>query len=263
MPLLPDSRSVETTESPEFSGESIGTRWSYESPNANAITDTREELETPEGAIIQLHPAGPSARAAAFLVDELIKLVVMVFIGMFVGTLMQNSVGLLIMYLSFFVLNWLYGVLFEVFNDGRTLGKNVVNLKTVNADGTPIRFGASVLRNLFRFVDVLPLCIPALVSMTMSDGFRRIGDHVADTVVVYSARQSRTAKSVPSAARPLPVSLNNQEQLLLTDFHDRAGTLSSARATELAELLQPLHGETGQKAVDAVNGYAAGIRGSS
>ena len=247
--------------SQEF-GESDRTVRSYTHPHENLITDTREQLETPEGAIIHLCPAGISARAQAFLIDELIKIALLVILSLIVVLIPMADIGVLVGMLGAFVLNWFYGVAFEIFNDGRTPGKNVANLRVVNSDGTPIRLAPSLLRNLLRFLDVVLFCVPALVSMAMSKGFKRVGDHVADTVVIYTETERRRQSPKDAVGKIFPVKLNRSEQTAITDFQDRVSSLSRPRSQELAEILEPIHGSTGDNAVRAVLEYANGIRGS-
>jgi hypothetical protein len=60
--------------------------------------------------------------------------------------------------------------------------------------------GASFLRNLIRFADTfLFLCPIALVTMLLSRGYRRLGDWIADTLVVYTA-QSLSVSALPALA---------------------------------------------------------------
>ncbi|MCY3885887.1 MAG: RDD family protein [Gammaproteobacteria bacterium] len=247
--------------SQEF-GESERTVRSYTHHRDNLITDTREQLETPEGAIIHLCPAGISARAQAFLIDELIKIALLVILTLVVALIPTADIGMLLSLLGAFALNWFYGVAFEIFNDGRTPGKNVANLKVVNSDGTPIRLAPSLLRNLLRFLDVMLFCVPALVSMSMSKGFKRIGDHVADTVVIYTDVGIKRKAPKDAVGAAFPVKLNRSEQSAITDFQDRVSSLSGPRSQELAEILEPIHGSTGDDAVRAVLKYANGIRGN-
>lgn len=70
---------------------------------------------------------------------------------------------------------------------GRTPGKVNRGLLVVTADGDPCSLQASALRNLSRYVDLLgvPPVVLGLVVMLATDG-RRIGDILADTVVVRS-----------------------------------------------------------------------------
>lgn len=236
--------------------------WSYVSPHAGAVIDTREDLETPEGAIIHVRPAGIAIRAGAFLVDEMIKTCINVAVLFLIRILMPGPLGTMITYLTIFLVMWFYGVLFEVFNDGRTPGKAMVNLKAVNADGTPIRLPAALIRNVFKVLEGLPLaCVPAVASMAITKNFRRLGDVVANTIVIYDDKPSTAKISEVVVAKPLPASLTADEQVMLTEYQSRVVSFSRPRATELAEILQPLHGESGEPAVKATLGYAQGIRG--
>lgn len=236
--------------------------WSYMSPHAGAVIDTREDLETPEGAIIHVRPAGIAIRAGAFLVDEMIKACINVAVLFLMGILMPGPLGMMISYLTVFLVMWFYGVLFEVFNSGRTPGKAMVNLRAVNSDGTPIRLPAALIRNVFKVVEgVVMVCIPAVASMAITKNFKRIGDVVANTIVIYDDKPSTFKMSEVVAAKPLPTSLTADEQIILTEYQSRAGSFSRPRAAELAEILQPLHGETADPAVKATLGYAQGIRG--
>lgn len=260
VPLQNQSR-IEST-SPQDLEESERTVLTYTHPLENVITDTREQLETPEGAIIHLCPAGISARAQAFVIDELIKLALVTVASMLVVLFPLEQIGLFLFLISAFAITWFYGVAFELFNDGRTPGKNVAHVKVVNSDGTPIRLASSLLRNLLRVVDVGLLCIPALVSMAMSKGFKRIGDHLADTIVIYTETGRSSKKTKIEVGTTIPVKLTRAEETALTDFQDRVDSLSGPRAQELAEILRPIHGSRGDAAVRAVLEYANGVRGS-
>ena len=83
-----------------------------------------------------------------------------------------------------------YWLLLEGVNDGQTLGKMAVSIRVVKFDkinGTISRctMGASVARNLLRIVDWLPFAyIIGLISIGNSDQNQRIGDRVADTIVI-------------------------------------------------------------------------------
>ena len=258
---LQSQREAESLDSQDLE-EPGRTVLTYTHPMKDVITDTREQLETPEGAVIELCPAGINARAQAFLIDELIKLVLVFAAALFIPLLPMQNIGFVLFFICMFAITWFYGVAFEIFNDGRTPGKNVAHLKVVNSDGTPIRLPASLLRNLLRVVDVLFLCVPALVSMAMSKGFKRVGDHLADTIVIYTERGRVSKKPKMAVGTPFPVKLTRSEQVALTDFQDRVESLSGPRSQELAEILNPIHGASRDEAVRAVLEYANGVRGS-
>lgn len=74
------------------------------------------------------------------------------------------------------VLEWRYG---------RTLGKYLVSVRVRSADGTPVSLRSSLLRNLVRLVDWLPLgYVVGSAVIALSDRPRRLGDRLGDTVVV-------------------------------------------------------------------------------
>ena len=247
---------METREFPER------TKWTYVPPYHGVVSDTKLDLETPEGAVVNLKPAGVSARGSAFLVDLGIKVTVVILLSSFLTLIWAGTLGTMIMGLSSFFLNWFYGVAFEVFNDGVTPGKRMFNIRVVNDDGTPIRLPASLLRNLIGFADIFPLPITGVAAMALSRNFKRIADHVAETLVIYEDTIRPTRDSIGVEATPPPCEFTPSEQVLLLDFQDRVARLSVARSRELAEILYPLHQKRGQAAVDSILGYAAGIRGT-
>ena len=68
---------------------------------------------------------------------------------------------------------------------GKTVGKRLVQIRVQGADGTPPSLGASLVRNLLRLVDWLPMLYPVgIVAVVLSDEHRRLGDRLGDTVVV-------------------------------------------------------------------------------
>src|SRR5579883_663835 len=119
------------------------------------MLDTIEQVETPEGIALQLRPAGIVPRALAWAVDATARLI-SASVAVAVFTLLgEGGTGLYL--IVAFVLLWFYPVLFEVLRDGQTPGKMAMNLRVVNANGTPVTWIASIVRNLLRAVDMLPL----------------------------------------------------------------------------------------------------------
>ncbi|MCF5284466.1 RDD family protein, partial [Pseudomonas syringae] len=117
--------------------------------------DTRIEIETPEGIDMLLRPAGLVSRALAFGIDFAIRAALVGLL--FVLLQLLDKLGMGLAALVFFLVNWWYMVLFEVLNQGRTPGKRLLGLRVVHDDGTPIDWSSSLIRNLLRFVDMLPL----------------------------------------------------------------------------------------------------------
>ena len=110
------------------------------------LLDTAIRLETPEGAEVDVRPAGLVVRGMAFLIDELIRWGVIVFVMIFSGFLGGFGFGL--GFVLAFLCYWLYPVIFELGRNGQTPGKKSFGIQVVHDDGTPIRLPASLLRNL-------------------------------------------------------------------------------------------------------------------
>jgi uncharacterized RDD family membrane protein YckC len=70
---------------------------------------------------------------------------------------------------------------------GATIGKMALGIRVVKLDGSPISWGASIVRNLLRIIDYIPYGIPYLLGAILiwtSSRKQRLGDRVAQTVVV-------------------------------------------------------------------------------
>jgi uncharacterized RDD family membrane protein YckC len=220
--------------------------------NADPI-DTVRVFETPEGVDLNLRLAGPVPRAAALAIDILIRYALYVVLLPLVAL---AGVGIGLMLIGLFLIEWFYPVFFEL-RGGATPGKKVMGLVVVHHDGTPVGPSASMIRNLLRVVDFLPvLYATGMASMLIDKDFRRLGDLAAGTLVVYAERP-RGERAIP-VRPPLPPSrtLSIETQQAILDFAERSPRLSVARRAELAELAPSADGARGQLALDNLLGIA-------
>ncbi|SFS34980.1 Uncharacterized membrane protein YckC, RDD family [Halostagnicola kamekurae] len=68
---------------------------------------------------------------------------------------------------------------------GQTVGKYLVSIKVTHENGGSLSLQESSLRNLLRLIDWLPaFYIVGMGVLLMSDQYQRIGDRVANTIVV-------------------------------------------------------------------------------
>jgi uncharacterized RDD family membrane protein YckC len=67
---------------------------------------------------------------------------------------------------------------------GTTLGKRIVGLRVVKADGSQMDWSASVIRNVLRIIDGLFVYLVGAILVWRSPTRQRLGDRVADTYVV-------------------------------------------------------------------------------
>jgi len=201
--------------------------------------DTTLHAETPEGIDIVLRPAGVPARALAFALDFLIRGVAYVAAATVLSRL--SGVGIGLMLVVYFVLEWLYPIVFELMPGSATPGKRVLHLQVVMDTGLPVTPAASVTRNLLRAVDFLPFGFGAgLLAMLLRSDFKRLGDIVAGTLVVH-AEPVRVANALPEARPMAPRKpLTRAQQVAILELAGRAARLTSERIDELAALAEPV-----------------------
>lgn len=202
---------------------------------------------------MELRVAGPVVRAAALGIDTLIRGALYLALT---PLLAFSGLGLGLVLLGMFLLEWFYPVFFELLR-GATPGKRAMGLQVVQDDGAPVAPAASVIRNLLRVVDFLPLFYGAgLVSTLVDRDFRRLGDLAAGTLVVHIESRSPRGE-IPRyepVPPPRPLALETQQAIL--DFAERSSRISPQRREELAEALSWLSRCKGAAAREAVLGYA-------
>lgn len=209
------------------------------------VLDTIVPAETPEGIVLELHPAGLCARTAAYLLDWLAR--VAIFFAFAIVSVAFGKLAPGVYLIVLFLLEWLYPVAFELARWGSTPGKRALGLKVVMDNGLPITPAASLTRNLLRVVDFLPLLYATgIVCLLTRRDFKRLGDLAAATLVVYQPRETR--KVVLAQAEPfvpvMPVAL--QDQAALIALSARAAKLTAERLDELAALAAPVTGDLGR-----------------
>lgn len=218
--------------------------------------DTLQSVELAEGVEIRLRVAGPMLRAGAYLIDFLIRVLLLlagVFTSMLAGWAMGGKVASGLMLLGWFLLDWIYPVVFEAGRRGATPGKRVMGLRVVQASGSPVTVGQAVVRNFLRFIDSMPFFTYAfgMTSCLASRKFQRLGDLAAGTVVVYDRAPSQPMIPDLPPVSPLavPVSLSADENRALGLFYERAGLWSQGRRVEIADHASALTGVTGEEGV--------------
>lgn len=235
---------------------------------APAKIDTLQKIELAEGVQIQLRVAGPGPRMLAWLLDCIYSLLWLFGIGIVVSLIayaIGERVGRGLMSLGAFVVNWFYFVIYEV-KRGTTPGKKAYGLRVTRSNGTPVTFGSSMLRNVMRFVDFLPFGYLFGIATCLSTRyFQRIGDLVADTVVVYEktdapAESTRLREPVVPAAPPAV--LSREEQQALVQFLDRAELWTQSRREEMVEPIKPLVRAGGREGVTRALAMGAWLRDS-
>ena len=199
------------------------------------LPDTLHPVETPEGVMLWLRPAGAVSRLLAGGLDMLFRALIFIVASMLLDH--WGSLGTGLQLLLFFLLEWFYPVLFECLPGSATPGKRFLGLRVVMGSGLPVTLGASLLRNVLRAVDFLPTAYAlGTLCMLLRPDCRRLGDLVADTLVVYRSAPGwqRAWPPGPAAAPARPLSAAQQAAIL--GLAERCERLSPERFNELAQL---------------------------
>lgn len=203
------------------------------------MLDTEHRIATPEGIALGVHVAGPVPRALAWLIDFLWRFAVLAALAIALSMLGGFGIGLVL--IAWFLLEWIVPAALEAEWGGATPGKKALGLVVVRDDGSPVGWGPALTRNLLRFADFLPFAyLGGLVATLLNRDFKRLGDLVAGTLVIYAA-PAQASRHVPAATpRPPPRPLSPDEARVVLDFAERAPQLGAERAEELARLALPL-----------------------
>ena len=189
----------------------------------------RRSFVTPEGVDLRLELGSAGVRAAAFLLDAMMIVLVLAVMSIGIAFLFlasRSQVMAILWLLGFFVLRNGWFSLFEMGGRGATPGKRLMGLRVVARDGARLTGGAVIARNAMREIEVfLPLSFLAqqaaqgtadafltLFALLWSGIFLffplfnrdrlRIGDLVAGTWVVRSAGGALGADLVDGIERP-------------------------------------------------------------
>ena len=214
-------------------------------------------VETPEQIEFAFETAGIGSRALAYLIDLLIRGVVMLVAALLILSITGGEAfGFGVIAVISFLLEWGYYTLIEWLNDGVTPGKKALGLRVVRTNGVSVDLYRSAMRNLLRAADSFPpmfaffelLPFPSyavgifVIFVTASN--RRIGDLAADTMVVVEDRSYLDKMPpLPSDAMSFPAhqvaasGVTAREMARIDAFFRRKRFFGSQRSDELAEII--------------------------
>ncbi len=199
-------------------------------------------IETPEKIRFDYKIAQTGTRIGAYILGMGIQVTIIilgVLLLVFTGVLEGGSLpgpltgqfqllALAFFYLLIFFFQWGYFTLFEMFKNGQTPGKKAMRISVIRSDGEPLDVPAIVLRNLLRAVDGFPAlsALGGFISI-LDKKSRRLGDIIADTVVVHEIRfnlkepsfkTTISPKSTEEPAMKLMTRLNEEELYVIRRF---------------------------------------------
>jgi uncharacterized RDD family membrane protein YckC len=142
-------------------------------------------LRTPEGIVFSLPLAGPVSRFLAWGVDVGCIITASSVVEQILGLFGNAGFARATYIIAYFLISIGYGITLEWYWRGQTIGKRVLKLRVMDEHALRLEFGQVVVRNLLRFVDLLPgLYLVGGTACVLSRRFQRLGDLAANTIVV-------------------------------------------------------------------------------
>ena len=172
--------------------------------------EDRLRIATSEGIDVDLVITGLGSRFLAAMLDTLLQFVLLiaplVVLGAtgFGGTWSDAvaAVWTLLALLGYYPI-------FETIGAGRTIGKRAAGIRVVDRHGRPIGFLTSMVRNLIRIVDFLPIFYGVgITAILVTSRSQRLGDLAAGTYVVRERLRSPAPTPASSLAAPSPPPLS-------------------------------------------------------
>ncbi len=196
--------------------------------------------------------AGPGSRFCAVVVDTAISAMVLavalVPLALLTGadpTWGATDLSALPVYVIA-AASFLYQGLSEMFVNGRTIGKRLMGLRAVSADGAPLSKQQALARNALRAVDFLPVAygVGGLLAC-LGPSSQRLGDLVAHTLVVRERKRAIDLGHFSVAPPPMQSStladaspaLTANERAIVVSFLERRASLTPLARAQVGEQL--------------------------
>jgi uncharacterized RDD family membrane protein YckC len=147
---------------------------------------------TPEGISFTQHLVGPVTRFLAFAIDLAGITVASGILSevLLLAAIVNPDFALAARTITYFVVTIGYSILLEWIWRGQTLGKRVLKIRVIDAEGFRLRPSQIVIRNLLRVVDLLPAFYAVGgICCSLSPKYQRLGDIAANTVVIYTGSE--------------------------------------------------------------------------
>lgn len=192
------------------------------------------KVQTPENVTLEFELAGIGSRGVALAIDIFIQnailfaitLIVVLIAGNDVLDLWNarnNTIYIVIALLLFFIIQSGYFILLELFMKGSTIGKKVVGLQVIMANGEPVSFTAILIRNIMRIGDMLPgIYGVAILSVFLNERYMRIGDLAANTIVIKINNHKNVFSDIQSTfTEHRDIVITPKEESLLMEYRNR------------------------------------------
>lgn len=210
-------------------------------------------VTTPEHVNIRLEPAGLGSRFLALLADFFVPFAASMTIGTVLAMIVPGGVAAAVQVTLQFGLGFGWHIWFETRRQGQTPGKRLLKLRVVDARGLPVSLHQSLVRNIVRVLDFLPAFygFGAVTALATRSG-RRLGDLVADTIVIreaqplvwsgrLAAQRRHNSLRTPRVMRLIRHRISLEERELLLTLCLRSERLLPAARYDLMEEVAALY----------------------
>jgi uncharacterized RDD family membrane protein YckC len=203
-------------------------------------------VDSVTGVPLDLAIAGPGGRSFAFIIDFHIRVLASAAWIFGFSLVAKSYTEDAVEPSQWFLWAWwlppsvfylFYHPVLELLMAGRTPGKRWAGVRIVTVEGMVPGAGSIVVRNLFRFVDGLPLMyVVGLVCTIVTRRNQRIGDLAAGTLLIYDdGATPESLEDLSTAGRSSGISTGEAE--LVQDLIDRWSTLDPEDRLGLARRL--------------------------
>ena len=195
-------------------------------------------LQSTELLFLESELTGIGGRTLAYSIDLAIRIIATAALFWYMMvTAGSSTAAKFVITGALLIMNTFYYILLEWLLAGKTPGKYVAGIRVIKRDGTAISLLDSVLRNTLRLADMLPFGYLAGICVMFVDAQnRRIGDIIADTIVVYDRPKHPNlatyleSQLITDKANPLCVvhgveRLGNAERTIVKDLFSRIDKL--------------------------------------
>ncbi len=124
---------------------------------------------------------------------------------------------------------------------GKTLGKKMLGLKVLKADGSLPGWGGSILREILWVIDGLFFYAVGFIIASVSDSKQRLGDKVASTFVVRDDGSEILAPPPPNAFGATPPPMSNMPPPAVTTPPSAAAAPPPMASGPGADLAPPIN----------------------
>jgi uncharacterized RDD family membrane protein YckC len=203
------------------------------------------DIRTGEAVEIRYELAGLGSRFLAVVIDGIAQIALLLALFITAAftepTLLRAlpskyfaaaQIAIAVLIVFTIVFGWF--VVFETWWSGRTPGKRALGLRVVRDGGFPIDWGASVIRNLVRLIElVLGFYSLSVISALLSPENKRLGDYAAGTIVVRDRADAAPDLDAYLAA-PRFGMVSAEDRLLVERFLARRETFEPSARRRLA-----------------------------